>query len=649
MQPPTTPNDHSEVFDYIVVGSGPGGGPLAANISRAGYTVLLLEAGDDQGNNLDEAIPARFLNWEESPLQRWDFFVKHFDDKAQAARDPKMTWRTPDGGIFVGTDPPAGSEQLGIWYPRSGTLGGCAAHNAMVAVLPPDEDWEHIADLTGDESWRAENLRRLFQRVERNNYLPKGTPLHGFDGYFETNLGDDSALKAVAPVVSAALAVKTGHRPPPSPPFKGLEKDVNGLNPARKDTVHEIAMHMTGRGRRSSPRDYIVATVNARNAQGGRKYPLFVRTQSFATKILFDTNRTDKKPRAKGIEYVDGQSVYQADPRWYKGNVGLKKRAYATREVIVACGAFNTPQLLKISGIGPRNELEKHDIKVVVDLPGVGTNLQDNYEYSVVAKGQDASLSSNLKNSTGLAAGDPLLAEWIRSGTGPYASNLVPFGLFHTSSVAEDGRPDLHMFGGAFKFTGFFPGDSTAAIAPDNWSWDILKIRPRNTGTVKLRSADPFETPDIDFNYFPRDSNHAADSEHDLEAMKQGADLARRINKAIKGSAAPFEEIIPGKNVESDAQIKEAIRDASFSHHASATCAIGADSNRMACLDSAFRVRGVDSLRVVDASSFPRVPGSFPTIAIAILAEKATEDILQDGEVLFGSDKVLSGVAQLEA
>lgn len=116
-------SQNAEVFDYIVVGSGPGGGPLASNLARAGYTVLLLESGDDQGNNLDEAIPARFLNWEENPQQRWDYFVDHFgDDKSQSAKDPKMTWRTPDGAIFVGTDPPAGSKQLGIWYPRSSVI-----------------------------------------------------------------------------------------------------------------------------------------------------------------------------------------------------------------------------------------------------------------------------------------------------------------------------------------------------------------------------------------------------------------------------------------------------------------------------------------------------------------------------------------------
>jgi choline dehydrogenase len=556
-----------------------------------------------------------------------------------------MTWSTPDGRIFVGTDPPAGSKQLGIYYPRSGTLGGCAAHNAMVAVLPPNEDWDFIAELTKDDSWRAKNMRHLFKHLERNNYLPKDSQLHGFDGWFETNLGDHSAIDAAEPVVSAALSVATGHRPPPNNPLKGVVKDINGHDPESRDGVYHMPMHMTGEGKRSSPRDFLVATANAKNAHGGRRYPLFVRTHSFATRILFDDHqRDDRKPKAVGIEYFEGQSLYQADPRWTKRYPGVKKRAYAAREVIISCGVFNTPQLLKLSGIGPKDELERLNIDVVVDLPGVGRNLQDNYEYSVVSKAQDASLSS-LTKSTLLTAGDPLLEQWIRTGKGPYASNAIPFAVLHTSTEAENDQPDIFMFGGAINFTGFFPGMSAAALVPSDWTWDILKIRSRNdTGTVTLRSANPFERPEINFNYFPTWDGNAKDTEKDLEAMKQGAELARRINKEIKGSAAPFTELQPGADVTSDAAIKQSIRNDTFGHHASCTVAIGPGSSEMACLDSQFRVRGVEGLRVVDASSFPRVVGSFPTMTIAILAEKATDVILQDVSRVDGSDKVLDGV-----
>lgn len=409
-----TYKDHAD-YDYIIVGSGPGGGPLAANLARHGHKVLLLEAGDDQGDNLEEKIPAFFAVFEEDPQERWDFFVKHFNDEKQAAKDPKMCWKTPEGGFFVGTDPPAGSKQLGIWYPRAGTVGGCAAHNGLVAVLPPDADWENIANITGDESWRPKEIRRFFERLERCLYLHEGTVGHGFEGWLETNLADESTLKAGEPFISSALSVVSGKKG-----SHGLIKDINGLNPERKDGVYRPAMTMSRIGRRSSPRNYLVATSNAKNADGGRKYPLFIRTHCFATRILFDEASHHGKPRAVGVEFLEGQSMYKADPRFNTHNVGVKRTAHARKEVIVACGTFNTPQLLKLSGIGPRDELENLGIDVVVDLPGVGENLQDNYEFGVVA--QSSEIISSFSKGTGLTAGDPLLRKWFESG-GPYASN----------------------------------------------------------------------------------------------------------------------------------------------------------------------------------------------------------------------------------
>jgi choline dehydrogenase len=104
---------------------------LAANLSRQGHSVLLLEAGDDQGQNLNEKIPLFFAAASEDATMRWDYFVSHYTSEKQAAQDPKMTWETPDSSIFVGLNPPKGSKQKGIYYPRAGTLGGCAAHNAL--------------------------------------------------------------------------------------------------------------------------------------------------------------------------------------------------------------------------------------------------------------------------------------------------------------------------------------------------------------------------------------------------------------------------------------------------------------------------------------------------------------------------------------
>jgi len=120
------------VYDYVVVGSGPGGGPVAARLAIAGYKVLLIDAGDDQGNATKQIVPALQIQSTEYEPMRWDYFVNHYSNLTRQEEDSKMTYRTPAGDYHVGANPPPGSEPLGILYPRSGTLGGCAAHNAMM-------------------------------------------------------------------------------------------------------------------------------------------------------------------------------------------------------------------------------------------------------------------------------------------------------------------------------------------------------------------------------------------------------------------------------------------------------------------------------------------------------------------------------------
>jgi choline dehydrogenase len=134
----------SNTYDYVVVGSGPGGGPLACNLARAGYSTLLIEAGQDEGDNPEVADMANFNAAANDPNMRWDFFVKHSEDPARELKFQHMTWRKRDGTFYVGLDPPAGAKQLGIWYPRTGTLGGCAMHNGGVCALPADNDWNIV-------------------------------------------------------------------------------------------------------------------------------------------------------------------------------------------------------------------------------------------------------------------------------------------------------------------------------------------------------------------------------------------------------------------------------------------------------------------------------------------------------------------------
>jgi choline dehydrogenase len=214
----------------------------------------------------------------------------------------------------------------------------------------------------------------------------------------------------------------------------------------------------------------------------------------------------------------------------------------------------------------------------------------------------------------------------------------LPIVVVKTSSMSES--PDLIMFCLSGMFTGFFPGFSRVVPTPNTWTWDVLKIRPRQAGgTVELRSSNPQDIPEINFRFFEDGQDN-----NDLKAMSEGVSLARDINAGVSAPDGPFQELIPGPDINTDKEIEEEVLDQAFSHHASCTCSIGADDDAMACLDSKFMVRGVTGLRVVDASSLPRVIGAFPTLALCLISEKATDVILQDAGKFGDDDKLLSGV-----
>jgi choline dehydrogenase len=145
-------NDGVDTYDYIVVGSGPGGAPVASNLAKAGHSVLLLEAGDDQTADITTHI---LHIGNPQVTNRWDFYVRHYSDDAQQLRNNHLTWKRADGSLWVGNGSaaPADATLLGIYYPRGATLGGSSVINAAVSVLPPQSDWNFIKTLTGDGSW----------------------------------------------------------------------------------------------------------------------------------------------------------------------------------------------------------------------------------------------------------------------------------------------------------------------------------------------------------------------------------------------------------------------------------------------------------------------------------------------------------------
>lgn len=577
-------------YEYIVVGSGPGGGPVAANLARAGHTVLLLEAGDDQGDNVNVSQIANFNIAANDEKTRWDFFVNHTDDDSAYNH---MVYRKPDGSFYTGLKPPVGATKLGIWYPRTGTLGGCAMHNGAVSTLPADTDWDYIANLTGDSGWLSENMRPHFKSMEHNDDISKTDSTHGFNGWLDISLGDITWVNSTADavVLAAKAANLTGAGSSPAQLKQLMDRDINADDPNRDRTLGIFGSwtHNNKAGLRSSPGYYIRNTI-----KDAASYPLTLQLHSLVTKIIFDKNGTNvTEPRAIGVEYLQGQYLYGADPRTGQSKQGTLGKAYATKEVIIAGGAFNSPQILMLSGIGPADELKKFNIPIVVDAPGVGQNLDDNYEGSVAS----------------LAARD-------LQGT----SNI--FFVFLKTSQSTGNR-DIQMWCGQFSFEGFWPGFPTD-YGLKQYECTFVHMNPRSQkGYVKLRSASPLDTPDIHFKFWEQNSDK------DLQAMLEAIKFGRKIVQDVPGTLGPFTEMHPCTTANcTDTETKEFLKKQVYSHHATSTCAIGADGDKMAVLDSKFRVRGVKGLRVVDASAFPKVPGAFPVIPTIVLSQKASFDIL---------------------
>jgi choline dehydrogenase len=467
------------------------------------------------------------------------------------------------------TEPEPGLDGRRLAVPRGRTLGGTSSINAMIAVRGHARDYDDWAAL-GLPGWSYAELLPYFKRLE-TSWRGAG-PFHGGDGpvHISRMTGPDllwDELRAAAEAAGIPYC-----------------DDANG---AVQDGISPMEATVGGGMRSSTARAYLRPAMRRPN--------LDIVTGALARRVLVAGGR------ATGLEYLRNGKVHTV---------------IADGEIVLCGGAYGTPQLLMLSGIGAADELRLFGIAPVHDLPGVGRDLADHpniiNEYELAG---DEGLTRHLRADRAARAA----LRWFANRSGPFAYTGTAANVFLRSLEGLD-RPDIQMMclpiSGQAKV--WFPGLQRKPVSKLSVRTGFL--HPASRGWVRLRSADPRDAPRIFNNMFAEPG--------DLDGMVRALRLCRSLYAQSPLKDLIRRECLPGTDVESDADLAAYIRaNATHRSHPVGTCRMGADGD--AVVDAELRVRGLDSLRVADASIMPSIPGGNTNLPVMMIGEKAA-DLVRD-------------------
>lgn len=527
-------------YDYIIIGAGSAGCVLANRLTQdAGVSVLLIEAGG-KDDYVWIHIPVGYLYCINNPRTDWMFR----------------------------TEAESGLNGRSLIYPRGKVLGGSSSINGMIYMRGQSHDYDEWARLTGDDSWRWDQVKPLFMQTE--DHHGGGSAHHGAGGEWRV---EKQRLRWDILDAFRDAAAQTGI--PKTDDFNRGDNEGCGYFEVNQK-----------KGLRWNTAKAFLKSVQKRRGN------LDIMTGCHVKRLRI-TN-TERGAVCSGVEFTGGGTEWFAEAR---------------HETLLCAGAIGSPQILQLSGIGPASLLQQHGVKVVSESAGVGENLQDHLQLRMAFKVQSAKTLNTMANNWfgKLRIG----AEYALNRSGPMSMAPSQLGAF-TRSDPSQASANLQYHVQPLSLNKF--GEPLHPFPA--FTASVCNLRPSSRGHVRIGTADPLAPPKITPNYLS--------TEHDRKVAVDSLALTRRIVAAPALQKYSPEEFLPGLHLQTEEELAHAAGDIGTTiFHPVGTCKMGSSDDASAVVDQQMRVKGVGGLRVVDGSVMPLITSGNPNSPIIMIAEKA--------------------------